>query len=600
MRTTPRALRPPEPSTARSGPEDPATPLSQIYSPLSQAAAGSSPSPLPLSLVDAWDASMTHHQSSPCTSPPPLLMGPPRSQPSSAATSPSRLHVTYSPSMQVERQSHKSVVESTPMSHAGLWDSLPDGLDADVVLADDHSMASDEASSPRFQCHHASCLQSPAGSSSNSSHLRHGISNAATQPGSPTQHLGYHQAAFSRTSSPGSGHSSPVLRKAARGPSGSPDAGPPCILTSSPLRPSPATRHAAAVTTSSAGGQTEPARMHTTQHIHAQHAQTQSTSHGNLSLIERSFVISESQRLAGSTSIAPREQVPVYQRTHVELRSPQSAASSPAFGSSMRTAPAQKSPATVSLPNFPTQDELPVGSPMSRASSGPLAGRPIVAGSTSTASPSELSSPESGRVHALDGHGSQEVFPHAHAHGAFSPGSQQDNGDRDIVDADDQARGEEAHNEEGHEDAFAEDSDDTFSIGAVHTSPDRETSARQESVQWRSGIAALDAHPRGSRSEPLSPVVNPVRGPTSPHTGPFAQRPHSSSPTKTGLLAANAKTPWTVYQTPHAGVNDAMMPSSSSKFDSPGEAQAPRWLRCHVSRLQGQQLATHECKQASH
>ena len=585
MRTTPRALRP-HGASRQGGPALPGTPLSQVHSPLSQAAVGSAPSPLPLSLVDAWDASMTHHQTSPRASPTPLLMGP-RSPNSPSSTLPS-------PDRPLEHSPGKFGVQRSNPSHAGLWSSLPDEGDSDAVLADEHSMASDDGSSPRFQCHHASCPQSSASNSP----VRHSLSPATIQSGTLSRSQSVHHASSAGSPDQHSAASSPdrSCRSTATHHEGSQsERGPPCILTHSPLRPSHAPRNAASLDSTSAleRGLTSQQAEANSSNSHATRptpSQSMSTDRRNTSLIERSFVISEGQRLAASTSIAPRDPAFATEGTIDLVTTPRSAKGSPAaelskqstrphqshedislssssspllanrrsVGSDPSLQPShgsettQQSPAAISMPSFRLQEELPVGSPLSRASSGPLAGCPILAGSTSTASPSDLSSPESGMVRAQDEFDSptQSALAYRDEHSSHATSPYDQKGHEDIADA------SENGSEEVQEELRVLDNEDGFRIGAVHSSP-----AKKDPVQWRSGISTLHSHHRGSSSEPSSPMGGPMTSFNSPQTGSNPARPRSSSP---------AKTPWTMYKTPDAGVSEGMF-APSSKHNLSGE-----------------------------
>ena len=562
MRMTPRALRPDETFIARGSPALPSPNFSPNQSLLSQAAVGSAPSPLSLSLVDAWDTSMTQHQSSPSTLPTLLLMGPSRSQSSSAVASPDRPQAAYSPSKHLRTPSQGS--------YAGLWDSLQDATDADVILADEQSVASDNGS-PQFQCHHASCLQSPTRSSVTSSPFKQNGQHASSQPGSPVRSQSRHHD-FSQSPTRGavSGSTARTGHPSRTGQSsGQPDTSPPCIVTDSPLRPKPVARHA-----SSAADHAEGGRDHSQRGLYTQHMAGRSADDNDLSLIQRSFVISEARNLAGSTSISPHEPASAFQRQPPQMRTPTSLARSPMVQSAVGGAPMPTNPAAVNLPHHVMQEDLPVGSPLSQASSGPLAGRPILPGSSGTASPSDLSSPESGTVHALDGHDSQgnwdSPVPHENEASSHPAKSDSMNRDKNSSLADDDAI------EGTQEDGFDRDE---FSIGAVHTSPEKRTPAQMDTVQWRSGISSFDAHHRGSSSEPPSPMGTPMNSLAAGLAGANSQRPHSSSPTKTSLLASNSKEPWTVYRTPNPGTGDAMA-VSSSKFDASGEEFISQQQEC--------------------
>lgn len=555
MRTTPKSMRPPEISRMHGEAANSLPSSAQLPSHLSQAMLISNPSSLPLSLVDAWDASMTHQQgSSQNSSPTALLMGPSPEQPSSTVTSPNKSPVRQNIGHHVDTTHPLSTAASPDRSYPSPggdqransalvadWDEAHD----EVVMGEDEpSVVSDSGSRTRFECHHGMCHQRPAGGS------------AASSPGRQSQTCSSSEGRLAIS--------------------------PPLMLTSSPMRPSPIPQDISAPdsieTTPSKTSGALLSRMpagHASNNVSPQHADVgcpweARTDPGSVSTLDRSFVISEGrQQLAGSISIAPRDGASAFPPAQQESYT---AGSSGSWDFSKRLsegcAPSDqqsssKRLAVVCLPASAPQDDLPQGSPLSRSSSGPLAGRPAIPGSTSTSSPSDLSSPETGIIHTVDsspsGHprpSASDAFPQEAADEATSKPQPADESLDQILGGDE-------------EDEFGE-----FSIGAVHTSPQKPVAAQDDdAVVWRSGISALNSAAQGPSSQPSSPRVSPLAQQASPDTACPATRSNAGSPIKTPMLtgASNPKTPWTVFQTPQLSINDpAMMTLHGSKVSSSG------------------------------
>ena len=554
MRTTPKSLRPPEASKMHDeAGMSLASPL-QTPSQLSRAALTPTRSPASMSLVDAWDASMTHHHdSSQNSSPTALLMGPSPERPSITVSSPDKAHTSKQQQDGLSPDHHFRARTSPDMGHIGQvgsqrmqvpyaadWNEADDGV---VMGEDEPSGASENGSSMRFECHHDMCHHSPA---------RGSVTTASVT-------------------------SSPVGRSHAGNSSERrPEPSPPIVLTSSPMRTSPLSRDAtpprssqntASITRGSLSTRVPDARAdngHPAQHAQEGYPGESWTDRQNPSVVDRSFVISEGrQELAGSTSIIPRDGGPSSQPAFS-----QSAGSSGSWDFSKRLNQSHVSsvptssmrPAAVNVPHLVSQDDLPQGSPLSRSSSGPLAGRPVIASSTSTSCPSDLSSPETDTVH-----NTADLPLHCKA-GQTSSMIDTDGEALDLA-TDEATSRPPADASAGS--ALSGDDFAEFSISAVHTSPQRGSPAQGDAVVWRSGISALECASKGHPNQPFSPMPSPHAQQPS-----LAQSPSiSSSHSRTPILSAtsNPKTPWTVFQTPHSGNNDtAMLPMSSSKGNASG------------------------------
>ena len=264
--------------------------------------------------------------------------------------------------------------------------------------------------------------------------------------------------------------------------------------------------------------------------------------HAQGSSITRSFVITEGPaHLMGASGIAPRGEGASAQDVLM-------GDDPTGYGSSQdspRQASPPISPMRVRLPRFAAQDDLPEGSPISRASSGLFANRPTVPDSASTASPSDLSSPEPGLVHAM----TESPRPDDPASDPASPAKASDGDSPDV------------HTRPLH------DSFDTFSIGAVHTQG--HSPAKRDAVLWRSGIPALDSTSKsGPTSQIPSPGFDSLAGLDSLDVGSPTR---GGSPSKAQLLPSAAKTPWTVFQTPSPGRSEGPMLSSSTYDPSGGK-----------------------------
>ncbi|KAK9838858.1 hypothetical protein WJX74_004668 [Apatococcus lobatus] len=554
MRTTPKSLRPREANRLHGSP-------AQTSSQLSQAILTLTPSPLSLSLVDAWDASMMHQQgSSQNSSPTALLMGPSPEQPSSAATSPDKssssqdlrrivntAHPLSSATSPDRSYTSNGIGAGLDATHEAEWDDADD----EVVMGEDEPcVASDKGSSMRFDSQQETCHHIPAQGSAADSY-------SATS--SPVRQSQNHSSAEGRS-----------------------DSSPPIVLTSSPMRPSPLPQNASGPLSSrstpsnpSVGLNNRMSVTHAAGVLPLQPAdvghphQGAWTEQENVSTIDRSFVISEGpQQLAGSTSIVPREGT---------LGFPQAASHSAGSSGSWKFSThlhqehafstqlsSSKRPAGLNMPSPAPQEDLPQGSPLSRSSSGPLAGRAAIPGSTSTSSPSDLSSPEPGIIHTTDdsplpcqaGDPSstdtkgREAFNAAAIEATSRPPAALEPSADDAVDDDDQ---------------FGE-----FSIGAVHTSPHKGSPAGADQVVWRSGITVLNSASKGHSTQPSSSIVSPLAQRPHPHTSLSAVRSQTGSPSKTPITSAasDCKTPWTIFQTPHLGSKDAGTVSlSGSKAD---------------------------------